>query len=234
MQNNIPIIAIDGTSSSGKGTIAYLLSKHFNFNYLNSGALYRISAHLATLQGLSLSDKNENNLDKIVTLLRDACPDIIFEEKKVLYKGEDVWPIIGTQHGGNNAALISFYPPLRYAVRDFQRNKIQSPGLVAEGRDMGSEVFPDASVKIYLDASPEVRARRRLIDEEKSGSGKTFDMILGELQARDNIDKNHSVGALKICPDAFYIDTSDKTREEVFELVRDYCIEKLSLTFAKN
>ena len=99
---------------------------------------------------------------------------------------------------------------------------------------MGSAVFPDAIAKVYLDASPEVRASRRLIDEEKIGSGKTYDHILQELQARDDIDKNHTVGALKICPDAFYIDTSDKTREEVFELAKKYCAEKLSLTFSEN
>lgn len=213
--NPIPIIAIDGTSSSGKGTIASLLAQKLGYNYLNSGALYRLSAHLAIVNNIDIYDHTEDNLNQIVSLIINESHHVNFIDKQVIYKSEDIWPLISSQEAGNNAATISFYPPLRYAIREFQRGRIEGPGLVAEGRDMGTAVFADAQVKIYLDASVEVRAKRRLKDEEKRASGKTYEMLCDELQKRDETDKGHAVGALKLAPDAFFIDTSDMTIEEV-------------------
>lgn len=221
--NPIPIVAIDGTSSSGKGTVASLLAKKLSYNYLNSGALYRLSAHLAIINNIDINDHTEDNLNKIVSLIVEETHHVEFIERQVLHHGIDIWPLLASQEAGNNAACISFYPPLRYAVKDFQRNKIRSPGLVAEGRDMATGVFPDAQVKIYLDASVEARAKRRLKDEEKRNSGKTFEMLCDELQKRDEIDKGHSVGALKLAPDAFFIDTSNMTIEEVLIECIDWC-----------
>lgn len=221
--NPTPIIAIDGTSSSGKGTIAYMLSKHFSYNYLNSGALYRISAYLAKKQGISLDNLSEENLSKIVEIFISNFDNIIFNNKEVLHGGKDIWPIISSQECGNDAAKVSFYVPLRESIKSFQRNKIKMPGLVAEGRDMTSNVFIDAKVKIYLDATPEVRARRRLKDEEEKGSKKTFEILVEELKNRDTTDKNHKVGALVLTEDSFFIDTSNLNREEVFELAKNYC-----------
>jgi cytidylate kinase len=225
-QNPIPIIAIDGTSSSGKGTIASLLAKHLGFHYLNSGALYRLAAHLGVINDIDLTDTSEENLNKIVDLMLLESADIDFIDKQVLHRGIDIWPLLASQEAGNNAALVSFYPPLRYAIKDFQRGRITGPGLVAEGRDMGTEVFPDASAKLYLDASVESRAKRRLKDEEKRNSGKTYEMISEELKKRDETDKGHAVGALKLADDAIYIDTSDMTIEEVLEKCISWCKEK--------
>jgi cytidylate kinase len=224
--NPIPIIAIDGTSSSGKGTIASLLAKHLRYNYLNSGALYRLSAHLAIINGIDIYDHTEENLNKIVTLIQEESTDIDFVDKQVIYKGQDIWPLLSSQESGNNAATISFHPPLRYAIREFQRGRIKSSGLVAEGRDMGTAVFPDAQVKLYLDASIEARAKRRQKDEEKRGSGKTYEILCGELRARDETDKSHTVGALKLANDAFFIDTSTMTIEEVVDDCLMWCKEK--------
>ncbi|MEZ0209030.1 MAG: (d)CMP kinase [Candidatus Paceibacterota bacterium] len=224
--HQIPIIAIDGTSSSGKGTIASLLAKHLSFHYLNSGALYRLSAHLGVINNIDLNDHTEENLNKILDIILSESAHIDFVDKQVLYRGQDIWPLLASQEAGNNAALISFYPPLRYALRDFQRGRIVLPGLVAEGRDMGTAVFPDAVAKIYLDASVEARAKRRLKDEEKRNSGKTYDMLCEELKKRDETDKGHAVGALKLAEDALYIDTSELTIEQVLEKCVAWCKEK--------
>jgi cytidylate kinase len=224
--NPIPIIAIDGTSSSGKGTIASLLAKKLGYNYLNSGALYRLSAHLAIVNNIDINDHTEDNLNQIVSLIITESKDIQFIEKQVMYKGEDIWPLLSSQEAGNNAATISFYPPLRYAIKEFQRGRIQAPGLVAEGRDMGTAVFIDAKAKIYLDASVEARAKRRLKDEERRGSGKTYEMLCEELRKRDETDKGHAVGALKLAEDAFFIDTSDMTIDEVLNDCLTWCTQK--------
>ncbi len=224
--NPIPIIAIDGTTASGKGTIASSLAKKLGFHYLNSGALYRLSAHLAVTQNIDISDHSEANLDKVVALIKEESPHVTFIEKQVIYKGVDIWPLLSSQEAGNNANKISFYPPLRFAIRDFQRGRITSPGLVAEGRDMATAVFPESIAKIYLDASIEVRAKRRLAEEERRNSGKTFEMLCEELRKRDEVDKAHEVGALKIAPDAFFIDTSDMTINEVLDSCLEWCEEK--------
>ncbi len=224
--NPIPIIAIDGTSSSGKGTIASLLAKKIGFHYLNSGALYRLSAHLAIINNIDINDHTKDNLNKVVSLIISESANVSFIDKQVIYKGHDIWPILSSQEAGNNAALISFYPPLRYAIRDFQRGRINLPGLVAEGRDMATAVFTDSHAKIYLDASVEARAKRRLKDEERRNSGKTYEMICEELRKRDETDKAHVVGALTLAPDAFYIDTSEMTIDEVLEECVEWCRQK--------
>lgn len=231
--NPIPIIAIDGTSSSGKGTIASLLAKELGYNYLNSGALYRLSAHLAVINNIDINDHTEDNLNQIVSLIIIESAHIEFIDKQVIYRGLDIWPLLSSQEAGNNAATISFYPPLRYAIRDFQRGRISLPGLVAEGRDMGTAVFTDAHVKIYLDASVEARAGRRLKDEEKRNSGKTYEMLCEELRKRDETDKGHTVGALKLADDAFFIDTSAMTIDEVLSTCMEWCIQKGIATASK-
>lgn len=224
--NPIPIIAIDGTSSSGKGTIASLLAKKLNFHYLNSGALYRLSAHLAVVRNIDIENKEPSNMDAVVALLTQEKDFISFSGKEVRYRGQDIWPLLASQEMGNMAALIAPYPPLREAIHQFQRTKILAPGLVAEGRDMTTVVFTDACVKIYLDASVEARAKRRLRDEERRNSGKTYEMLCHELQERDEKDKTRPVGALRLADDAFYIDTSTMSIEEVLTECLSWCNER--------
>jgi cytidylate kinase len=222
----IPIIAIDGTVASGKGTIAALVAKHFGFNYLNSGAVFRLAAHLAIVHDIDINDHSNENLDRVVKLIVEESGNVDFVDKQVFYKGQDIWPLLSSQEAGNNAALISFYPPLRYAINDFHQTRVVSPGLVAEGRDMSTGVFPWARAKIYLDATVEARAKRRLKDEEKRNSGKTYEMLCDELAQRDATDKGHTVGALKLAPEALYIDTSDMTIGEVLGKCIVWCTEK--------
>lgn len=224
--NPIPIVAIDGTSSSGKGTIASLLAQKLGFHYLNSGALYRLSAHLAIINNIDINDHTEDNLNKIVSLLVGEKDHVSFSGKEVIYRGQDVWSMLSSQEMGNAAATIAPYPPLRRAIYAFERAKAELPGLVAEGRAMTTETFVDAPVKIYLDASVESRAKRRLVDEEKRSSGKTYEMLCEELRKRDDADKNRPMGALRVAPDAFYIDTSEMTIDEVLEECLEWCSQK--------
>lgn len=215
--NSIPIIAIDGTSSSGKGTIAYLLAQHFKYNYLNSGALYRLTAYTALTDKVNLSHK-----EALIEIASSIRPH--FKDKQVIVNNTDVWPIISTQEYGNHASAISPIKELREALFNAQRNMITLPGLVAEGRDMCTHVFTDAKVKIYLDADITVRAERRLIDEQKNGTGKTLEMIIGELKIRDHRDMTRELGRLYPAEDALIIDTGGKTKDEVLAECIDWCI----------
>jgi cytidylate kinase len=212
----IPIIAIDGTSSSGKGTIAYQLAKHFGFHYLNSGSLYRLVTYEAISSGIDLDDT-----ERLTNIAENL--EVTFDDKKVIVNGDDVWPIISTQSYGTPTSLVSRVPEVRYALNELQREMIKSPGLVAEGRDMCTNVFKDAHVKIYLDADPQVRATRRFKDEESIHSGKTLEQIYEELLLRDERDKNKEVGALYPAPDALVLDSTNMNREEVLEACIEWC-----------
>lgn len=235
-----PIIAIDGTTASGKGTIARKLAEHYGYNYLNSGALYRLAAYTLKQKGFDFDRYNtlrkENMLETeeyknmehdVVKAGENLSP--IFLGKKVLVEDVDVWPIISTQEYGNYAARISPTIPLRDSIHSFQRSCIQAPGLVAEGRDMTSGVFFDAMCKIYMDGTPEERAKRRLLDEqqEDSGKNKTYDDILAEVIERDEKDKNRYSGALTLTDDSYYLDTTHKNIEEVLAEAIKYCDSKL-------
>lgn len=215
----IPIIAIDGTSSSGKGTIAYRLAQHFGFNYLNSGALYRLVAYEALSSGIELDD-----IERLVSIAKNL--EVTFEDKKVIVNGDDIWPILSTQTYGNPASVVSRIPEVRYALTEAQHDMVKAPGLVAEGRDMCTNIFQDAAVKIYFDADPLVRAERRFKEEENIHSGKTLEQIYEEILGRDERDKNKEVGRLYPAEDAKIIDSSAMTREEVLEICLAWCKEK--------
>lgn len=217
--NPISIIAIDGTSSSGKGTIAYRLAEYFSYNYLNSGALYRLTAYLALTNNVELSHK-----EALIQIASDLHP--VFKGKQVIVEEKDVWPLISTQEYGNHASFISPLKELREALFNAQRKMIQAPGLVAEGRDMCTHVFTDAQVKIYLDADVTTRAQRRLGDEIKAGTGKTLEMIIEELEVRDHRDMTRELGRLYPADDALIVDTSNKTREDVFDECIQWCLKK--------
>ncbi len=209
-ENPIPIIAIDGTTASGKGTIAYRLAQHFGYHYLCSGALYRLTAYVALQKNINLDD-----IPALVTIATNLTP--IFEGKQVLIDGTDVWPIISTQEYGNPASIVSRHPEVRAALFEAQRAMIKSPGLVAEGRDMCTNVFTDAKVKIYLDASVEARAERRYKDEKEKNTGKTLEGLVEELKERDYRDMNKDVGRLYPAEDGVIIDTTPMTIEGVLD-----------------
>ncbi len=223
--NPIPIIAIDGPTACGKGTIARMLAKHFGYHYLNVGSLYRLTAYLAKQKNIDA--KNIVEIVKIGESLRGASAPLFIDEQVVI-GGMDVWGEISKEEIGKLASLISPIRELRQALYDFERSQIKLPGLVAEGRDMTSEVFKDAHIKIYLDASPEEQAKRRWKDEQSKNSGITFERLVQIMEERNNSDKNREHGKLEIVPEAYYIDTSNLDVEGVFKLALDYAKTRLS------
>lgn len=226
MQANI--ITIDGGSASGKGTIARMLAKEFNFSYLNSGALYRIVAYKCKQEGIfdQIKIERKDIINKIAKIGQNIAP--IFLDEQVILDGTDIWPTIRTEEMGKLASEISHIPELRSALVDFQRKCADAPiGLVAEGRDMGTKIFTDAPVKIFLNASAETQAKRRWKDELAHDPSATYEKILEKIIARDKRDKERAHGALLIAESAFVIDTDNLNIEEVFKQAKSYCIDVL-------
>ncbi len=222
MNSDIPVITIDGPSGVGKGTLCCLLAQHLNWYYLDSGALYRITAYAASQQGIDLECEQSlcSMLDKI---------EVHFSPTgEALLNRKNISEEIRLEQCGMMASKIAAYPSLREKLLITQRNFLQSPGLVADGRDMGTTVFPSSKHKIFLQASAEVRAKRRykqLIDKESYASipplSKPLDLniIIDEIKQRDERDMNRLVSPLKPAADAVVIDTSELSIEAVFEKV---------------
>ena len=196
-----PVIAIDGPSASGKGTVAQRVAEALRFHYLNSGALYRTVALAAIKQGLERED--ELTLSRIAMNLRAE-----FSGDHVLLDGHDVTDAIRAEELGTLASRIAEMQPVRRALLDRQRAFLQPPGLVADGRDMGTVVFPEAVLKIFLTATPEERARRR--HKQLMGKGMSANMatLLEDIRARDARDSARAAAPLKKAADAIVIDTT--------------------------
>lgn len=208
----IPVIAIDGPSASGKGTVAQLVAQALGFHYLDSGALYRLLALAAVRHGVSFDD--EEGLARLAEGLA-----IRFEGSEVWLEGEQVGDAIRTEECGNGASRIAAYPLVRAALLDLQRAFHKAPGLVADGRDMGSVVFPGAMLKIFLTASAEVRADRRYKQLMEKGMHANIKQILHDIRQRDERDSVRSVAPLQKCADASLLDTSSLTIVEAVEEV---------------
>jgi cytidylate kinase len=192
----VPVIAIDGPSASGKGTVAQHVAEKLGFHYLDSGALYRLVALAALQSGVPLDD--ETRLADVAVHL-----DVRFENGEILLSGNRVTDDIRAEEYGNGASKIAAFPRVR-----------QAPGLVADGRDMGSTVFPDAALKIFLDASPEVRAERRYKQLMGKGLHASIDILLQDIRARDERDSQRSVAPLQMGADASLLDTTPLTIEQ--------------------
>lgn len=212
----IPVIAIDGPSASGKGTVAALVAKELGFHYLDSGAIYRVTALAAQYAGIALD--NEDALAELAGKL-----DVSFDNGEIWLAGKKVGEAVRTEESGNAASKIASLPRLRQALLAFQRNFRKAPGLVADGRDMGSVVFPDAALKIFLTASAEVRAERRYKQLMEKGMYANLSRILQDLQQRDARDSARSVAPLQKCADASLLDTDALTiAAAVNEVLRRY------------
>ncbi len=201
---SVPVIAIDGPSASGKGTVAQLVAKELGFHYLDSGALYRIVALAARRAGKEWQD--ENALASLAARL-----DIRFEDGAILLNGKDISDDVRSEEMSRGASEVAVHPLVRRALFDVQRSFCKSPGLVADGRDMGSVVFPEAKTKVFLTASAQVRADRRYKQLISKGNHANLALILTDIEARDARDMQRSAAPLRQCDDAFLLDTTDLT-----------------------
>jgi cytidylate kinase len=207
-----PVIAIDGPSASGKGTVAQSVASALGFHYLDSGALYRLVALDALDRGVDLRDAGA--LAHLAATL-----DVRFAAEDVFLAGERATAAIRTETCGAAASRVAELPEVRRALLDRQRVFRQSPGLVADGRDMGSVVFPDATLKVYLVASPETRAERRYKQLRDKGIAANIPILLLDLAERDARDVARAVAPLKPAPDARILDTTGLTAERAAEAV---------------
>ncbi|HEA53333.1 hypothetical protein LCGC14_1944150 [marine sediment metagenome] len=224
-EGSAPVVAVDGPGGSGKGTVTQMLAKQLGWHLLDSGALYRLTALAAVRQNVPLED--EAALVAVAASLDVAFkPTPEGEPARVILAGEDVTFDIRTETCGNNASRIAVMQPVRDALLQRQRDFQQAPGLVADGRDMGTVVFPGAQVKIFLTASAEERARRRFSQLKAAGVDVSIDAVLEEIRVRDERDINRSAAPLKPADDAQVIDSTGLSIQEVL----DRCMAAVSQT----
>jgi len=213
----IPVLCMDGPTASGKGTLAAALAEKLGYHFLDSGSLYRITGLAATRAGIALEVANQQH---IVELLRTL--PIRFEGSHILLGGEDVSEAIRTEEAGMNASRVSAFPMVREALVAFQRSFRQLPGLVADGRDMGTIIFPSAPLKVFLTASAACRAERRHKQLISKGIAATLDSLRADLEARDARDSSRSVAPLQPAVDAQLLDNSDLTVQDSVDIVLDW------------
>ena len=210
--SSIPVIAIDGPTASGKGTVAQRVAERLGFHYLDSGSLYRLVALAAIKQGQDLADA------EAVTKIA-ANMDVAFRNGRTLLDGRDVGDEIRTEAASQNASRVAALPSVRTALLNLQRDFRAAPGLVADGRDMGSVVFSDAVLKVYLTASAETRAERRTKQLKEKGMSAIMTDVVKELRARDERDMNRPVAPLKHYSDAYLIDTTGISADEAVQKI---------------
>ena len=211
-QTEIPVIAIDGPTASGKGTVAQKVAQALGFHYLDSGALYRLTALSALRADLSLADE-----PALATLARDL--PCAFHGEQILLAAEDVSNLIRAEAVGNAASKIAALPAVRQALTGLQLRFQASPGLVADGRDMGTVLFPRAALKVFLTASVEARAQRRYKQLIDKGFSANIDDLRKDLSERDARDANRAIAPLKPAEGAYLLDTSDITAEQAVQRV---------------
>ena len=211
----IAVVAIDGPTASGKGTVASLVAKALGFHYLDSGAIYRVLA-VAVAQA-DLDPNLPGDLQEILAL--SASLPVQFKDESVLLDGVDVSQIIRTEDAGVMASRLGVVPEVRAGLLQRQRDFCKAPGLVADGRDMGSVVFPEATLKVFLTASARIRAERRMNQLESRGLDADFQAIYDELVARDRRDSERAVAPLKQCSGALVLDSSSMSIDDVLEYI---------------
>lgn len=222
----IPVVAVDGPSGSGKGTVSQLLAARIGWHYLDSGALYRVVGLAARRAGVDPG--NSEDVAQIARKLqiefrarRDGAPAVFLD-------GEDVSDDLRTEESGDAASRVAAIPAVRQALLHKQHELRRAPGLVADGRDMGTTVFPDAIVKVFLTATPEVRAGRRYKQLKEKGFDVNLPRLLDEIRSRDARDAVRAVSPLKPAADAHLVDTSDLSISEVVDRIESLLRERWS------
>ncbi|MES9848572.1 MAG: (d)CMP kinase [Candidatus Thiodiazotropha sp.] len=204
-----PVITVDGPSGSGKGTLAQRIAEALGWHFLDSGAIYRVLGLMVGRAGIG-----GENVDKIADMAKSM--PLSFDQGRVLLDGEDVSRSIRTETIGNAASKVAAIPQVREALLAWQRNYARSPGLVADGRDMGTVVFPQAKVKIFLTASAEERAQRRYKQLNEKGLGVNLARLTEEIRERDERDSKRAVAPLVASESAYQLDSTAMTIDEVY------------------
>ena len=217
----IPVICIDGPTASGKGTVAAEVAKRLGYHFLDSGAMYRITAYAALQAGLVIDASHETAIAQLAKSL-----PVRFDGGRVYLGNEDVTDAIRTEEAGMNASRVSALPSVRTALVDLQHGFQRLPGLVADGRDMGTVIFPDAPLKVFLTASAACRAERRYKQLISKGFQANIDDLRADLEARDARDSSRSVAPLKPAQDALVLDNSTLTIEQAVNQVMNWWLER--------
>ena len=219
----VPVICVDGPSGSGKGTLAQRLAGHLGFHLLDSGALYRIVGFAALDQGIAWDDES-----LVTQIARDLDVSFVTTDLgvSVIYRGRDVTEPVRSVRGGEGASAVAAIPSVREALLARQRELAAAPGLIADGRDMGTVVFPDAPLKIFLEASALARAQRRQSQLQLQGEDVSLPRLLEAIEARDTRDRTRSISPLVPAEDAVIVDSTDLTADAVFERVLSHAVAK--------
>jgi cytidylate kinase len=212
MSDQVPVITVDGPSGSGKGTVTQRVANRLDWRVLDSGALYRLVGYAVDQVGVGF--ENQNKISQIASTL-----NVEFSGGRILLDGADVTDLIRTETAGNNASKVAAMPGVRAALLDWQRDYAQFPGLVADGRDMGTTVFPQAGVKIFLTASAAERAQRRYKQLKEKGLSANLAALTAEIEERDARDRSRAASPLVPASDAIEIDSTAMGIEEVVERV---------------